>query len=159
SGKRYTVTETQINESPPILLTTFKIRRLSHEDISTYHCNASIDNDNNRMKSLAVLLNEIPRPSTEIGPPDTYYNVGRPSKNLRKPPPKQSRINDIVERYEKPTSFTPDLSDKFLGNHVDPAYVDQGESSKSWQLHSAALLHLAVTVTHLVRSCLMFHIT
>ncbi|XP_069168921.1 lachesin-like isoform X2 [Procambarus clarkii] len=65
SGGRYQVVESQVGESPPKLQTTLIIRGLRVDDITTYRCNASIDNDKTREKSLAVQLNEISRPSTE----------------------------------------------------------------------------------------------
>ncbi|XP_071537618.1 protein amalgam-like isoform X3 [Panulirus ornatus] len=74
SGGRYKVVENQVGESPPKLQTTLIIRSLKVDDISTYRCNASIDNDKNREKSLAVQLNEITRPSTESSlSQDVYF--------------------------------------------------------------------------------------
>ncbi|XP_066975388.1 lachesin-like [Macrobrachium rosenbergii] len=116
SGGRYEVRESQVRESPPELHTTLIIRSVTSEDISTYRCNASIDNDKNREKSLSVQLNEISRPSTESSAPfDVPYKGLRPPKNMQKSLSKQSSINDIPERFEKPTSFLPGNKPDVLG--------------------------------------------
>ncbi|XP_068200781.1 protein amalgam-like [Palaemon carinicauda] len=137
SGGRYEVRESQVRESPPELHTTLIIRSVTSEDISTYRCNASIDNDKNREKSLSVQLNEISRPSTESSVPfDVPYKGLRPPKNMQKSLSKQSSINDIPERFEKPTSFLPgNKPDVFInpsrGGHA--SYDDPANRSTSNQ--------------------------
>lgn len=49
--------ETQVGYSTPEILTMLTISDITQEDFTTYRCNASIDNDKTREKSLAVELN------------------------------------------------------------------------------------------------------
>ena len=56
-GGKYQVYERQLKESPPVIQTTLLIRNVQPQDIDSYTCNASIDNDNERSKSLVVQLN------------------------------------------------------------------------------------------------------
>ncbi|XP_047492284.1 uncharacterized protein LOC125041402 [Penaeus chinensis] len=65
SGGRYEVVEKLLRESPPVIQTSLIIKSLQPEDITSYRCNASIDNDKMKEKSVTVQLNEIMRPSTE----------------------------------------------------------------------------------------------
>nr|XP_053636103.1 lachesin-like [Cherax quadricarinatus] len=143
SGGRYQVIENQVGESPPKLQTTLIIRGLRVEDITTYRCNASIDNDKMREKSLAVQLNEISRPSTESSPgQDEYFKVARHPKNLQKSLAKQNRINDINERYEKPTNFVPgNLQDIFIHSNLGRSNYDNTSNSPcSLHLHTSLRL-------------------
>ncbi|XP_063874177.1 protein amalgam-like isoform X2 [Scylla paramamosain] len=65
SNDRFRVKEMLVGYSPPEILTMLTISDIKAEDFTTYRCNASIDNDKTREKSLAVQLSEISRPSTE----------------------------------------------------------------------------------------------
>ena len=56
SGGRFRVKETQVGYSPPKILTMLTISDITAQDFTTYRCNASINNDKAREKSLAVQL-------------------------------------------------------------------------------------------------------
>ncbi|XP_069998640.1 protein amalgam isoform X1 [Penaeus vannamei] len=108
SGGRYEVVEKLLRESPPVIQTSLIIKSLQPEDITSYRCNASIDNDKMKEKSVTVQLNEIIRPSTESSfSQDIHYKAPRQRMTPKKSLSKHSRVNDIAERYEKPTSFVP----------------------------------------------------
>ncbi|XP_050737872.1 protein amalgam-like [Eriocheir sinensis] len=135
SGGRFRVKETQVGYSTPEILTMLTISDITQEDFTTYRCNASIDNDKTREKSLAVELNEISRPSTESS---VIFKVAHQPKNLQKSLSKQKQINEIGERYEKPTKLAPGFPDIFSQsshghlnyNHGPPASSsDQSKSS------------------------------
>ncbi|XP_042221743.1 lachesin-like [Homarus americanus] len=139
SGGRYQVVESQLGESPPKLQTTLIIRGLRVEDITTYRCNASIDNDKTREKSLAVQLNESSYSQ------DIYYKVARHPKNLQKSLTKQNH-NEIGDRYQKPTNFIPgNLQDIFLHpslGHVN--YDETSNASRSSHSHTSIRLVFAL---------------
>ncbi|KAF2344537.1 Immunoglobulin-like domain [Trinorchestia longiramus] len=57
SAGRYQVTEMQVKDSPPVVLSTLSIAAVTAVDVTTYTCTAIINNDINRSKSLTVQLN------------------------------------------------------------------------------------------------------
>ena len=46
-----------MSDSPPVVVSSLHIRGVRAEDVSTFRCSATINNDNSRRKSLSVQLN------------------------------------------------------------------------------------------------------
>lgn len=131
SGGRFEVKESQVGYSPPEIRTMLTISDITPQDFTTYRCNASIDNDKAREKSLAVQLSAISRPSTESS---VIFKVARQPKNLQKSMSKQKQINEIGDRYEKPTHLAPGFPDIFSqSSHGLPNYGQGPPTSSSNQ--------------------------
>ncbi|XP_047736946.1 hemicentin-2-like [Hyalella azteca] len=56
---RYTVTESVVGDTPPVVVSTIRIAGVQAGDVSAYTCSATINNDSSRSKSLTVQLNDI----------------------------------------------------------------------------------------------------